>query len=255
MKAFLLAAGMGTRLRPLTDHTPKCMLPIGGRPMLDLWLDAFSMAGVDEVLVNLHHCPEIVAAHLEARRSGPTVRAVLEPELLGSAGTLRANASWVAGEELFLACHADNLTDFDLTVLVEAHRRGGALATLALFRSDNPSACGIVELDQHGTVIAFTEKPEHPSGNLANAGMYAFDPRAIADIQGPAPRDIGYHLLPGLVGRAKGVTVEGYFRDIGDPASYRAGQAAWAARAKASTGPVQATAPGTAGHAAKSGTL
>ena len=121
MKAFLLAAGVGSRLRPITDTTPKCMLAIGGQPLLDIWLDAFDRAGVDEVLVNLHHLPDVVRNHLEARAGSlqpPAVRTVFEPELLGSAGTLAANRAWVGGEEMFLACYADNLTDFDLRSLV-----------------------------------------------------------------------------------------------------------------------------------------
>ena len=122
MKAFLLAAGVGSRLRPITDTIPKCMLAIGGRPLLDIWLDAFDRAGVDEVLVNLHHLPDVVRHHLQARAGMPTVRTFFEPELLGSAGTLAANRAWVDGEEMFLACYADNLTDFDLCSLVQAHR-------------------------------------------------------------------------------------------------------------------------------------
>ena len=114
MKAFLLAAGTGSRLRPITDHIPKCMLPIGGRPLLDLWLDALHRAGVDEVLVNLHHLPDIVERHLAARSEPPAIRTAFEPELLGSAGTLRRHRSWVEDEEFFLVLNADNLTDFDL---------------------------------------------------------------------------------------------------------------------------------------------
>lgn len=92
MKAVLLAAGLGTRLRPLTDHTPKCLVDIRGQVLLDIWLDALAAAGVDEVLVNLHHLPEQVEAHLARRGGGPLVRTVFEPVLLGSAGTLLANA-------------------------------------------------------------------------------------------------------------------------------------------------------------------
>ena len=83
MKAFLLAAGLGTRLRPITDTIPKCMVAIDGQPLLDIWLDAFDRAGVDEVLVNLHHLPEIVGHHVADRTGPPSVRLVFEPELLG----------------------------------------------------------------------------------------------------------------------------------------------------------------------------
>ena len=127
MKAFLLAAGVGSRMRPLTDTVPKCMLVIDTQPLLDIWLDAFAKAGVDDVLVNLHHLPEVVRRHLDRRTSPPRVRTVFEQELLGSAGTLRANREWVEGDEFFLACNADNLTDFDIRSLVEVHkgRRSG----------------------------------------------------------------------------------------------------------------------------------
>ena len=85
MKAFLLAAGLGTRLRPLTDSVPKCLVRVGGHPLLELWLDTFRAAGVDEVLVNLHHMPEQVRSHLAAHRGKPQVRTSYEPTLLGSA--------------------------------------------------------------------------------------------------------------------------------------------------------------------------
>jgi len=233
VKAFLLAAGIGSRLRPVTDTTPKCMIPIGGQPLLGIWLDAFDRAGVDEVLVNLHHLPDVVRRYLEGRAGTPAVRAFFEPELLGSAGTLAANRAWVEGEEMFLACNADNLTDFDLRSLVETHRKHGEMATLTVFHSDRPSAGGVVELDAAGTVTGFAEKPRQPVSDLVNAGMYAFRPDVldVLDELGPGPADIGYHLLPRLVGRAKGVLVEGYLRDLGTVDAYERAQQEWPVRA------------------------
>jgi mannose-1-phosphate guanylyltransferase len=233
MKAFLLAAGVGSRLRPITDTTPKCMLAIGGRPLLDIWLDAYGCAGVDEVLVNLHHLPDVVRRHLMGRDGSlqsPVVRTVFEPELLGSAGTLAANRAWVEKDEMFLACYADNLTDFDLRSLVETHRAHGAIATLTVFHSERPSAGGVVELDADGTVAGFTEKPGKPVSDLVNAGMYAFHPRVLDEIGSP-PRDIGYDLLPRLVGRAKAMPVPGYFRDVGTVDAYHLAQREWLVRA------------------------
>lgn len=231
MKAFLLAAGLGTRLRPITDTVPKCMLAIDGRPLLDVWLDEFDRAGVEEVLVNLHYLPDVVRRHLTARTGTPAVRTFFEPELLGSAGTLAANRDWVAGEDMFLACNADNLTDFDLSSLIQAHREHGAIATLTVFHSDRPSAGGVVELDAAGLVTGFTEKPSQPVSDLVNAGMYAFHPALLDELDGPPPHDIGYDLLPGLVGRARAVPVEGYFRDIGTVESYQRAQQEWPERA------------------------
>lgn len=230
MKAFLLAAGLGTRLRPITDTVPKCMLAIDGRPLLDVWLDEFDRAGVEEVLVNLHYLPDVVRRHLTARTGTPAVRTFFEPELLGSAGTLAANRDWVAGEDMFLACNADNLTDFDLSSLIQAHREHGAIATLTVFHSDRPSAGGVVELDAAGLVTGFTEKPSQPVSDLVNAGMYAFHPSLLDELDGPPPHDIGYDLLPRLVGRARAVPVEGYFRDIGTVESYQLAQQEWPER-------------------------
>jgi mannose-1-phosphate guanylyltransferase len=150
-----------------------------------------------------------------------------EPELLGSAGTLAANRQWVDGDELFLACNADNLTDFDLSLLLDAHLRHGAIATLTVFHSSNPSAGGVVELDAAGLVTGFAEKPRQPASDLVNAWIYAFHPSLLDEITGAPPKDIGYDLLPRLVGRARAVLVEGYFRDIGTPEAYRLAREEW----------------------------
>jgi len=231
VKAFLLAAGVGSRLRPITDTIPKCMVAIDGRPMLDIWLDAFAAAGVDEVLVNLHHLPDVVRYHIAARAGFPAVRVVFEPQLLGSAGTITANRHWLDGEEMFLACYADNLTDFDLRSLIDEHREHGAIATLTAFHSDRPSAGGVLEIDDSGTMTGFVEKPSEPVSDLVNAGMYALHPSVLTEIDGPPPRDIGYHLLPRLVGRAWVMLVEGYFRDIGTVDAYQRAQQEWPVRA------------------------
>jgi mannose-1-phosphate guanylyltransferase len=227
MKAFLLAAGIGSRLRPITDVTPKCMLPVGERTLLDIWLDAFCRAGVDEVLINVHHLPEVVYRHLASRVGPPAVTTCFEAELLGSASTLAACRSWVRGEDMFLACNADNLTDFDLRTLIEAHCAHSPVATLAVFRAPDPSAVGIVELGADGIIAGFTEKPARPVSDLANAGIYAFHPSVLDEIAGGRPVDIGYDLLPKLVGRARTVLVEGYFRDIGTPAAYERARQEW----------------------------
>jgi mannose-1-phosphate guanylyltransferase len=231
MKAFLLAAGVGSRLRPITDTIPKCMVAIDGQPLLDIWLDAFDRAGIDEVLVNLHHLPDVVRRHLAARTGPPAVRTIFEPELLGSAGTLIANRDWVGGDEPFLACYADNLTDFDLRSLIQAHGQHDAIATLTVFHSERPWAGGVVEVDGAGRVIGFVEKPANPVSDLTNAGMYAFHPSVLDEIDGLPPKDIGFDLLPRLVGRARAVLVEGYFRDIGTADAYRRAREEWPARA------------------------
>ncbi len=227
MKAFLLAAGIGSRLRPITDHTPKCMVDIGGRPLLDIWLDALDDAGVDEVLVNVHHHPDVVLDHIRLRTRGPAVRTSYEPSLLGSAGTLRAHRSWIADEPFFLAVNADNLTRFDVRELIAFHGSGADIASLAVFRSPEPESGGVVELDAHARIVGFEEKPESPRSNLVNAGMYAFDPTVLEMIGDRVTPDIGFDLLPHLVHRARAIVVDAYFRDIGTVDAYTRAQAEW----------------------------
>jgi mannose-1-phosphate guanylyltransferase len=230
MKAFLLAAGLGTRLRPITDATPKCLVDVGGRPMLDIWLDTLAKAGIQEVMVNTHHLAGLVAAHVADRMPSPVVRLSHEPVLLGSAGTLLANRDFVADDDMFLVVNADNLTDFDLGVLIDAHRAAATIATLSVFRAPRPSECGIVEVAD-GHVIGFVEKPANPPSDLANAGMYAFHPRVLDEIPEPLPRDIGFDLLPRLVGRARAVALDDcYFLDIGTTAALERARDEWEGR-------------------------
>ena len=232
MKAFLLAAGVGTRLRPITDTTPKCLVEIGGRPLLDIWLDALTKAGVHQVLVNTHHLAAQVEAHVGVRSTPPDVRLSHEPVLLGSAGTLLANRDFVADDDMFLVINSDNLTDFDLGVLIDAHRAGGMIATLSVFRAPRPSECGIVEVATDGRVVGFVEKPADPPSDLANAGMYAFHPSVLDEIPDGEPRDIGFDLLPRLVGRARAVALDDdcYFRDIGSPVALDLARKEWEGR-------------------------
>lgn len=232
MKAVLLAAGLGTRLRPLTDSVPKCLIPVAGKTLLDRWLDALAFAGVDEVLVNTHHLADRVEAHVAGRHdSPPRVRLSYEAELLGSAGTLRANADFVRGEEMVLVVYADNITDFDMRTLVQEHRAGGAPATIAVFRAPRPTECGIIEVTD-GVVVGFEEKPRRPRGDLANAGMYVFHPNVLTLIdESVTPLDIGFHLLPQMVGKMRAVSIgTASFADIGTPEALDRARDEWEQR-------------------------
>ena len=230
MRAFLLAAGLGTRLRPITDATPKCLVEIGSRPLLGIWLDALAKAGVHEVLVNTHHLAAQVEAHVAHRLTPPVVRLSHEPVLLGSAGTLLANRDFVADDDMFLVVNADNLTDFDLGVLIDAHRAAATIATLSVFHAPRPSECGIVEVAD-GRVVGFVEKPANPPSDLANAGIYAFHPKVLDEIPDPLPSDIGFDLLPRLVGRARAVALDDcYFLDIGTSAALERASNEWEGR-------------------------
>jgi mannose-1-phosphate guanylyltransferase len=220
VRAFLLAAGLGTRMGAITRSTPKCLLPVAGKPLLGRWFDLLAKAGVTHALVNTHHLAEPVRAYVASCDPPLAVTLVHEPILLGSAGTLRANRDFAAAEQRFLVVYADNASSVDLRALVRAHRADSA-ATLGLFRVPDPQTRGIVELEAAGTVVGFVEKPERPKSNLAWAGLLVGTPELLDAIPDRTPCDLGHDVLPRLVGRMHGFEIEGYHRDVGTPESYQ----------------------------------
>lgn len=228
MKAILMAAGLGTRLYPLTLHTPKCLLPIKGVPLLGRWLHKLAASGYTEVIINLHHLPEQVQAYVNAREWGVQVHFSYEKELLGSLGTLHANRPLLEKDPFFLVAYADNLTDMDLVSMLDYHRKHKLAGTMALFEASEPERCGIVSLDQEQVVTEFEEKPAAPRSRLANAGIYLFNQAVWEHVQAAKrPADIGYDLLPRLTGRLKGFKLDGFFMDIGTPDSLNTGSRCW----------------------------
>lgn len=228
MRALLLAAGFGTRLRPLTDHTPKCLVPIHGKPLLAYWLDAlFKDPRIERALVNTHYLHEAVEAFVATSPWRDRIDLVHEPELLGTGGTILANRDWL-GEEAFLVAHADNLTDFEVGRLLDAHAAAGPdnLMTLLAFRTDTPSSCGILELDGASHVLAFHEKVPDPPGNLANGAVYVFSPKVvdrIAELERPVV-DLSTEIIPDLLPRVFALEHPGFFMDIGTPESLKRAQ-------------------------------
>jgi len=222
MRALLLAAGTGSRLRPLTNTTPKCLVPVHGRPLLDYWLDLVFESHIQRALVNTHWLADQVRAHVAASPWRSRVDLVHEDQLLGTGGTILANRDWFGGEA-FLVAHADNLTDFNVARLVSAHRDrpAGCLMTMLAFRTDDPASCGILELDRQNRVTAFHEKVENPPGNLANGAVYVFEPDVIEDIArlGKSTVDLSTEIIPNYLGRILSVETDGYHRDIGNPES------------------------------------
>jgi len=225
MKAFLLTAGLGIRLRPLTNYTPKCLLPITGRPLIDYWLDLFVRYGIDEVLINLHHLPEQVEAYLAKKKFPGRIQTFYEPELLGSAGTIIANRQFVDSEPFFFVFYGDNLTNIQIDKWLEFHRSNGGDVTLMMYRTDQPQRKGIIELDENGKVLSFEEKPLHPKSNLASAGMYLASP-AIFDVfpEKKFPLDMAFDILPRLIGRMYGMVSDDIILDIGTPEDYELAQ-------------------------------
>lgn len=215
-KAVLLAGGLGTRLRPLTNTVPKCLVDIAGRPLLDYWFQALRAAGIHDVLVNNHHLPDAVRAFLaDKRREGFNAVEAYEPVLLGSAGTVAHNRAWGDDADDVLIIYADNLSSLDLRAFMAAHREHGLPMTMLLFHAPNPRACGIAETDATGRIVHFVEKPAEPHSDLANAGVYAVTADAWREMADARAFDLGFDVLPKFVGRMQGYVHEGYHRDIG----------------------------------------
>ena len=224
MRALLLAAGTGSRLRPLTNTTPKCLVAVHGRPLLDYWLDLVFEGHIQRALVNTHWLADQVRAHVAASPWRSRVDLVHEDQLLGTGGTILANRDWF-GRDAFLVAHADNLTDFNVARLISAHRNRPAdcVMTMLAFRTDDPASCGILELDPQNRVTAFHEKVKSPPGNLANGAVYVFEPDVIEDIArlGKSAVDLSTEIIPNYIGRILSVETDGYHRDIGNPESLR----------------------------------
>lgn len=218
-KALLLAGGLGTRLRPLTNTTPKCLVPIAGKPMLDYWYDALEAAGIRDVLLNTHHLRDQVCDHiLQTNATRPlNVQEFWEPELLGSAGTVHANRAFADDADAIVVIYADNLSNIDLAAFTDFHAGHDQPMTMALFHTAYPHQCGIATLDSNGLVTEFIEKPDTPKSDLANAGLYVLDADAWREIADMDVFDFGFDVLPAFVGRMQGFEHKGYHRDIGNP--------------------------------------
>ena len=225
-KAFLLAAGMGTRLRPLTLTTPKCLVPIQGRPLCDYWIGLCEAHGIESILMNTHHLAEQVRDYVGGLDRKVEVVLSHEEALVGSAGTVRENAGFVDGEDAFLVIYADNLSNVDLGRIMRFHGSHDGPVTMGLFHTPFPRQCGIASLDDDGRIAAFVEKPEHPDSDLANAGLYVCDTPTIADIPAePRVVDYGHDVLPGYVGRMYGLPIDCYHLDVGNLESYERAKA------------------------------
>lgn len=225
--ALLLAAGLGARLRPLTDVLPKCLAPIRGRPLLEYWLRTLEAAGIERILINTHHRAELVQTYVSLSRWRGQATLVNEKRLLGTGGTLAANADFFLDGPVLVA-HADNLSLFDARGFCNAHdsRPSQAQLTMMTFTTDNPTSCGIVTTDGQGIVDGFFEKVPNPPGNTANAAVYVFEPTVIELALGlhKTALDISTEILPRFMGRMWTWHNKIYHRDIGTLDSWRAAQ-------------------------------
>ncbi len=224
MRALLLAAGIGSRLAPLTNALPKCLVPIHGVPLLAYWLDALSACGVEHFLVNTHYRAAQVEQFVGNSRWAGQVELLYEPELLGTGGTLLANRSRWQDDELMLV-HADNLCHCDLDAFVAAHhaRPADIQATMMTFNTPTPSSCGVVTVGPDNRLTGFYEKKASPPGNRASAAVFVLAPAftdTLASLDDNSSSDFSRDIIPEHLAKFQAWHNAEYLSDIGTPSAY-----------------------------------
>ncbi|HLH47372.1 MAG TPA: NDP-sugar synthase [Acidimicrobiales bacterium] len=227
MKAVVLVGGLGTRLRPLTSATPKQMLPVGPRPMIEHVVSHLAAHGVDEVVLSLGFAPDaFLAAYPGGRCAGVAMRYAVEDAPLDTAGAIAFAAAAAGVDETFLVANGDVLTDLDVSSLIAFHRDRGAAATIHLTPVEDPSRFGVVPTDDEGRVQAFIEKPAPGTAptNLINGGTYVLETSVLERIPAGRPVSIERDTFPGLAadGRLFALASDASWLDAGTPATYLA---------------------------------
>ncbi|PLX07990.1 MAG: nucleotidyl transferase [Marinilabiliales bacterium] len=221
MKALLLSAGYGTRLKPLTDNIPKCLLPVNNKPLIFHWLEILENEGIDEVIINTHYLHEKVTKTVNERNNKIKINFFFEEELLGSAGTLFANEEILAEANDFLILYADNYTEVSLKPLIDFHKKTDALYTTYVYKTDVPHLKGIYEYNSDtGKAISFEEKPANPKSNIANAGIGVLNKHIFKYNKGQIPCDFGKDILDQITDQTYLMLTKNIIQDIGTPEDY-----------------------------------
>lgn len=223
MQALILAGGQGTRLRPLTIHTPKPIVPIANRPFLQYQLDILKEAGVTDVTLTLSYKPEKIVDMFANSTAGLLINYTVEDKPLGTAGAFKLAEDRI--KETTIVFNGDILTNIDLNSIVSEHKQRGAVATLVLVPVEDPSSYGLVETDSSGRVVRFIEKPKSDqiTCNTINAGIYILEPSVLKYIPAHQPHMFEYGLFPRLLKEGEKVyshISRDYWLDIGTNQRY-----------------------------------
>jgi NDP-sugar pyrophosphorylase family protein len=212
MKAMILAAGEGTRLRPLTLETPKVLLPVAERPLIEHQLSWLRSHGIQEVAINLYHLGVKIRDFLgNGSRYNMKVCYSSEETLLGTAGGVKRMEHFLG--DAFVVVYGDVLTNLDLSAMADFHQEKRAIATLAIFEAAKPWEVGVVDIDRGGRILGFEEKPRSSTLNrqsevLASGGVYILDKQVLGHIPSQNFSDFAYDIFPRLI--ALGLPVYGY---------------------------------------------
>jgi mannose-1-phosphate guanylyltransferase len=220
VKAILLAAGLGSRLRPITNNTPKCLVEVKGTPLIDIWISKLKCIGVDSILINTHYLASQVKNHIYNSDYKNNVQIIEEKMLEGTAGTLIKNLDFFDGNDGFLI-HADNYCLDDLSNLVSTHknRSKSCLMTMMTFSTDTPETCGIAEIDHNGILINFHEKKLNSRGNIANGAIYILSSEMLEILHDKHrdSKDFSTDIIINFCGLIQTYHTDKFFIDIGTP--------------------------------------
>src|SRR6266850_7713901 len=225
MKAVIMSGGRGQRLKPLTDHLPKPMVPVGPRRCIDYVIRSLRSAGIDEVIVTTGYLSDrIIRGIADGATHGVSVVYSFEDEPLGTAGGVKHVGPFL-GNEPFVVASGDVLADVNIRRLIERHAQNkalGAVATIAVTKVEDPTQYGILGLSKEGRIERFKEKPrrEQVFSNLVNAGIYVVEPGVLDEIPPRQPFDFSKDLWTDLLERGVpiyGEPIEGFWMDVGRP--------------------------------------
>ena len=216
MRALILAGGYGTRLGEYTKSKPKALIEVHGIPIIDRTINKLVEVGITEITINTHYLSEMIADHLSKKFKNLNIRIVFEPELLGTAGTLKANIEWLAVDD-FIVMHGDNFFTDSLFELTNNNLKSGNLIRACTFITNNPKNYGIFTLSKQNIVTSFDEKKQHVKSNIANASIYRFSKNSLNLVSNLSSieTDISLHILPVVLRKIELVQLQGDFIDIG----------------------------------------
>ncbi len=220
-RVVLLAAGKGTRLRPLTEKIPKCLVKVKGVPMLERWIKIVKKEDLNEILINTHYLAEKVNEYISKNHGqDKKIKLSHEDRLLGTAGTIYKHLDWLKGYQSIIV-HADNYYEGGIDYILKAHanRPSQCIMTMLTFRCDDAKSCGMVKVDAQNIVREYKEKDKNASGNLANAAIYVISNEFIEWMEenGQGLEEISKEIIPSLIGKIYTVESRAKLVDIGTP--------------------------------------
>ena len=220
MKALLLAAGRGTRLGKITETIPKPLVKVRNKPVIDYLIRKLINLSVTHILINTHYKNILIEEYISSTKYNVEISLIYEPQLLGTAGTLKYNINALCSED-FIVMHADNYFQDDLKILKNNHLISGSnsLLTMGTFSVTDPAKFGTVELSDNNTIVSYFEKDKDSPSKIANSAIYFMKPEIKNEINNLKnnENDISLNLIPKLVGKMKAFPLSGYFYDIGTP--------------------------------------